>query len=236
LSPRQWEASIRHERHVGYVHAQQGCLLELHWRNEWYSPQETEQHWARSRTSELLGFSYRAMSHADLAIYLCSHGGGHRWSRAKWLGDLARMHCNGQVDWPEVFAHARIVGQERPVLLCVQLLSEWYDLAFPNIAGILRKTLPCPLACRAVRDLMAPGEPAELNALAGFKEHVRDSRYNRLLWPHRSWWTNLAWFTYCRFDFIDLRLPDSLFWLYIPLRPFLSLRRRMRRSNPTRRP
>jgi len=233
LSPRQWEATIRHEPHIGYVHPQQGCQLELHWCNLWYSPQGTEQHWARSRTSELSGSSYRAMSHADLAMYLCSHGGGHRWFRAKWLGDLARMHCNGQVDWPEMLAYARTVGQERPVLLGLQLLSECYELAFPNIAGTLRKTLPYPLACKAVRDLTAPGEPAELNALAGFKERVRNSRYNRLLWPHRSWWENLAWLTYCQPDFRDFRLPDSLFWLYIPLRPFLSVWRRMKRRKPT---
>ena len=236
LSPRQWEACIRHERHVGYVHPQQSCLLELHWRNEWYSPQETEQHWARSRTAELLGSSYQAMNHRDLAIYLCSHGGGHRWSRAKWLGDLARMHSNGRVDWQEVLTSARAVGQERPVLLCLQLLNAWYDLAFPNIAGTLLKTLPYPLARRAVRDLTAPDEPAGLNALAGFKQRVRNSRYNRLLWPHRPWGKNLAWFTYCRFDFKVLRLPDSLFLLYIPLRPFLSVWRRMRRPNPTLRP
>jgi hypothetical protein len=233
LSPRQWEATIRHELHIDYVHPQQGCQLELHWRNEWYSPQETEQHWVRSGTSGLLGSSYRAMRHADLAIYLCNHGGGHRWFRAKWLGDLARMHCNGQVDWPEVLAYARTVGQERSVLLCLHLLSEWYDLAFPNIEETLYKTLPYPLACKAVRDLTAPGEPAELNALAGFKERVRNSRYNRLLWPHRSWWKSLAWFTHCRFDFRVLRLPDSLFWLYTPLRPFLWVWRCTRRRNPT---
>jgi hypothetical protein len=233
LTPRQWKANIRHAHHIGYVRPQQGCELELHWRNEWYSPQKTEQHWARSRTSELLGCSFRAMSHADLAVYLCNHGSGHRWFRAKWLGDLARMHCNGQVDWPCVLGYARTVGQERSVLLCLQLLSECYDLAFPHMAGTLRNTLPYPLACRAVRDLTATGEPVELNVLAAFKEGVRNSRYNRLLWPHRSWWKNLAGFPNCRLDFRVLRLPDSLFWLYMPLRPFLWMWRHMRRRNPT---
>ena len=231
LSPRQWEAFIRQEHHIGYVHPQQGCQLELHWRNPWYSPQEMEKHWARSRTSELSGSSYLAMSHTDLAIYLCNHGGEHRWFRAKWLGDLARMYCNGQVDWPEVLAHARTVGQERSVLLCLRLLNESYDVAFPNIKGTLRKTLPYPLTNEAVRNLTAPGEPAELNVLAAFKDVFRNLRYNRLLWPNRGWWKKLA---YCRFDFRVLRLPDGLFLLYIPLRPFLWVWRRMRHRNPAR--
>jgi hypothetical protein len=233
LSPRQWKLSIWHEHHIGYVHPQQGCHLELHWRsNKWYTPQEPEQHWARSRTSELLGSSYRAMSHTDLAIYLCDHGGGHGWFRAKWLGDLARMHCSGQVDWPEVLAYARTSGQERSVLLCLQLLHEWYDLAFPNREGTLLKTLPRSLTCKAVRDLTTLSEPSEPNAPASFKEKVRNSHYYQLLWPHRSWWKSLASFTYCRPDFKVLRLPDSLFWFYIPLRPILWLWRRRRRPNP----
>jgi hypothetical protein len=232
LSPRQWEATIRHEHHISYVHPRQGCPLELHWRKEWYSPHETELHWARSRRSEWLGSSYRAMSTADLAIYLCNHGGRHHWFRAKWLGDLARLHCNGQVDWLEVLAYARTVGQERPVLLCLQLLDEWYDLALANTTGAPHKTLPYRLACKAILDVTA-GEPAVLNAIARFKEHVRNYRYNRLLWPHRSWWKNLASFIHRRLDFRVLRLPDRLFWLYIPLQPFLWVWRCMRRRNPT---
>jgi hypothetical protein len=234
LSPRQWEATLRHEHHIGYVYPQQGCQLELHWRlSPWYLPQEMEEHWARSRISESLGSPFRALSHTDLAIYLCHHGGAHRWSRAKWLGDLARLHCNGQVDWPEVLACARTVGQDRPVLLCLQLLSEWYDLAFPNIAETLRKALRHPLACTAVRHLTAPGEPGEVNALAGFREHIGGYRYNRLLWPRRSWWKHLAWFAHRRVDFRVLPLPDSLFWLYTALRPFLWMWRRMRRRHST---
>jgi hypothetical protein len=221
LSPRQWEATLRHEYHVGYACPQRGCDLELHWR--WFSAQKAEQVWARSRTTELSGLSYRAMNSADLAIYLSGHGGAHQWFRAKWLGDLARLHCNGQVDWTDVLGYARTMGQERPVLLGLQLLSECYDLTFPNVPGSVRKRLLHPLACRAVRSLRARSEPTEWNAWARFKEGVQTYRYNRALWPHRPWWSGV---TYCRLDFTVLHLPDRFFWLYIPLRPFLWLWRR----------
>jgi hypothetical protein len=221
LSQRQWEATLRHDQHIGYVLSQRGCQLEVHWRNGWYLSPKTDHYWVRSEKSELFGCSYRAMNHSDLAIYLCSHGSAHGWFRAKWLGDLARMHCDGLVDWSEVLAHASAIGQDRPVLLCLRLLSEGYDLAFPNIAGTLRECLPYPLVAKAIRDLMAPGEPGGLNGWTRFRDQIRTSRFNQLLWPHRTWWKNLGVFTYRRVDFRVLRLPDQLFWLYTPLRPFL---------------
>jgi hypothetical protein len=218
LSPRQWEANFRHELHVGYADPRHGCELELHWR--WYSSQSTEHFWARARTTELPGFSYQTMSNADLAIYLCSHGGSHQWFRAKWLGDLARLHCNGQLDWTDALAQARTMGEERSVFLCLQLLSECYDLTFPNVRDGLR-----PLVRTAVRALTARSEPTNWNSWTRLKKGVQKYGYNRQLWPNRSWW---SWFTYRRFDFKVLRLPDNLFWLYTPLRPLLWLWQRPR--------
>jgi hypothetical protein len=218
LSLRQWEATLRHEYHVGYVHPQQGCQLELHWRCSLLP--KTEQHWARSRTAELAGSFYQAMSPADLAIYLAEHGGKHQWFRAKWLGDLARFRCNSQVDWMDVLAHARIMGLERPVLLGLQLVSDCYDLPFPSAPGSLRKRLPDRLASRTVRALTGRGEPIARSAWTRFKDNVRTFGYYRMLCPSRFWW---SWVIHRRQDFRLLPLPDRFFWLYIPLRPLLWL-------------
>lgn len=219
LSPRQWEATFRHEWHVGYVHPQQGGALELHWRLS--SRPRTEQYWTRSRTSELSGLSYRTMCDSDLAIYLSGHGGVHEWFRAKWLGDLARLHCNGQVEWTDVLKQASTMSQERPVLLAVQLLGECYDLAFPALPGSLRGRLPSPLVRRAVRALTDDNEPTEQNTVASF---IQNYCYKQMLWPNKRWWSEIF---YRRLDFRVVRLPDRTFWLYIPLRPILWLWRRL---------
>jgi len=227
LSPRQWEASFQNEHDVGYVEPQQRCQLELHW--QWHSAQKTEQYWARSTTKELSGFSYRAMSRADLPIYLSDHGGAHQWFRAKWLGDLARLHCNGQVDWIDALARARALGQERSMLLGLLLFSECYDLELQHALGSLRKTLPHPLASTAVRALTARNP--ERNAWTALKEGVQTYRYHRVLWPDRSWSKNLIRLTHCRHDFKILPLPDGAFWLYAPLRPFLWAWRHITRTS-----
>ena len=221
LSLRQWEATFRHEHHVRYVHPQQGCQLELHWRCSLL--QRTEQHWARSRTAELAGSFYQAMSPADLASYLPEHGSIHQWFRAKWLGDLARFHCNSQIDWMDVLAHARTMGLEQPVLLGLQLIGDCYDLPFPSAPGSLRKKLPDRLASRSVRALTSRDEPTARNAWTRFKDNVLTYGYYRMLWPSRFWW---GWVIHRRRDFRLLPLPDRFFLLYIPLRPLLWLWRR----------
>lgn len=222
LSPRQWEATFQHESHVGYSHPQ-GCQLELHW--QWSWPQWTEPDWGKSRTAELSGFSYRGMNDVDLAIYLASHGGAHRWFRAKWLGDLARLHCQGRVDWMEVLTYARNLHQDRPVLLCLQLLSDCYHLASPSVPRSLLNSLPDSLISAAVYALRADRESNEGNVWDRLKQGVQIQGNFRGLWPHRSWWTGVL---HCREDFRMVRLPDRLFWLYTPLRPLLWLWRRPR--------
>jgi hypothetical protein len=164
------------------------------------------------------------MSQADLAIYLCHHGSSHQWFRAKWLGDLARLYCNGQVDWAEVLTRACLVGEERPVLLGLQLLGDYYGITFHRAPHSLAMSLPDSLARSAVRALRNRQEPVERTTWERIKENVRTYGYNRMLWPHGSWW-GIA-FVYSRLDFRVLSLPDEFFWLYAPLRPFLWLWRR----------
>lgn len=223
LSPRQLEATLLHEYHVGYLHPQQGCQLELHWR--WSSPQWTEQDWTKGRTNVLSGFSYHVMNEVDLAIYLAGHGGAHRWFRAKWLGDLARLHCQGQVDWAKVLTSARSLHQHRPMLLSLQLLSECYHLVFPNVPQGLLSSSPNSLVSAAVCALRASRESDTGNFWERLKECVQLRGNLRGLWPHRSWWTGV---THSRLDFRILRIPDRLFWAYTPLRPLLWLWRRPR--------
>lgn len=112
LSPRQWESVLRHEYHLNFVHSQGDCYLELHWRTRWEVKDQTTDRWARSIPGIWHGCSYEAMNPIDQVLYLCSHGGGHGWFRAKWMGDVARIHAMGRVDWHAVFDQASRTGQE----------------------------------------------------------------------------------------------------------------------------
>ena len=86
LTSRQWTNLIQYEHHLDFVHIRTGTLLELHWRDQWETPEATSARWQRSTNLIWQGNSVQTMNPADLTLYLCCHGGDHAWFRAKWLG------------------------------------------------------------------------------------------------------------------------------------------------------
>ena len=233
MSPRQREAQLRHEHHIVYVRPQGTCQLELHWRTLWDTADDSSRRWERSVDCSWRGYSYRAMNREDMALYLCSHGGDHAWFRAKWLGDMACMSAKKLVDWEAALKEARGSNQERPLLVCLRLLNAAYGLPLPSSAASARE-LPSFLIDGAVIDLTAAPEPEPMSPLRRLRRRIRKVRYDRLLRPQASWRKGLAALSYSRQDFRVLRLPDGLFWVYAPLRPFLWVWRRLLGGEPAK--
>jgi hypothetical protein len=236
LTPRQWEGFLRHEFHIGFVHSSGGGGLELHWRNHGDAPGQAGAQWARNVPSEWQRCSYLAMTSIDLVLYLCSHGGRHAWIRAKWLGDMARIRAEGRVDWAAALDQARKTGQERPMLAALRLLKDVYGLPVPELPGDPWKNLPPFLIGSPLHALKVAEDPASRGSLALLRDGIRLNRYDGLvLLPHRTWRDVLADYAYRREDFRVFRLPDSLYWAYVPLRPILWVWRRVLRRRPANR-
>jgi hypothetical protein len=229
LTPRQWEGFLRHEWHLLFLHPNGDCFLELHWRTRWEFKGQTNDRWARSISKVWQGSSHIAMSPIDQVLYLCSHGGSHEWFRAKWLGDLARIHAEGRVDWQAVLDQASKTGQERALLACLRLLQDVYGLPVPDFPGNPWKNLPSFLIARPLDALKTSEVPVEYGALALVLKLFRRIRYERLAVPQKTWWDQFAELAYRREDFRVLHLPDRLYWAYAPLHPILWLWRRVLR-------
>jgi len=223
ITPRQQEKLRQAEHHYGFVHSERGGVLELHWRNHWDMPGEAAAQWARSVTSVWQGCSYQVLDPIDLVLYLSSHGGHHDWFRAKWLGDMARILAQGDVDWEAALDRARCTGQEKPLLACLQLLHLVYGLPLPCVQGNPWRNLPSFLVDSPLRSLTALKDRATRRPLELLpdSERLRLFRYGRLALPRRTWRESLNELAYCRDDFKVLRLPDSLTWAYTPLHPIL---------------
>jgi hypothetical protein len=232
MSPRQWQSFLGNEQHINFIHVASGCMLELHWRSQWETSEATRARWERSVPAVWQKHAIQTMHPGDLALYLCCHGGLHQWFRAKWLGDLARAHTMGLLDWPASFAAARMTGEERTLLAGLALLREVYGIPLPDLAQEIGAGCSPLLVEAPLRALMDPGEPIAEVGLEKFRNRIRRSRYERLLWPRKSRWSSVADLFYSREDFRTIALPDTLFWAYIPLRPVLWLWRWLRRLLP----
>jgi hypothetical protein len=230
LTPRQWESCQQHEHNIGFVNPHGGSLLELHWRNQWDVPGLTSARWARSTPSIWAGCTHQSMNPLDRTLDLSSHGAEHTWSRAKWLGDLARIHAAGGLDWVAVLGEAQRSGQERALLACLRLLKDVYGLPLPALPGNPWKDLPPFLVDRSLHAIKLPEEPTLAGVLTALPERYRITRYKRLLLPHRTWRESLAELGYSREDYQVLCLPDGLFWAYAPLRPIFWVWRRVLRG------
>jgi hypothetical protein len=229
MSPRQWSSFLRNEQHINFIHRRSGCMLELHWRSQWETPQATRARWARSVPAVWQKHSIQAMHPGDLALYLCCHGGLHQWFRSKWLGDLARAHSLGLLNWEACFDQARQSGEERTLLAGLGLLREVYGIPLPDLQRDAWKSWSPLLVEMPLCALKDPSEPVARVGPKKLRSRIRRSRYERLLWPRKSCWSSLADLFYSREDFRTLVLPDTLFWVYKPVRPVLWLWRCSRR-------
>jgi hypothetical protein len=221
MTPRQEKRFLLREYHLGFVPSQGGTLLEVHWRNQWDSSEQTESQWNRSIPSVWQGCSYRAMNLIDQVLLLCSHGGEHAWCRAKWLGDLARIYTDRIVDWEAVLSEAQRFDQQRPLLAALRLLKMLYGLPVPNLPESAWKGLHAFLIQEPLRHLAIIEEPKVRSTGAKLRDGIHKSRYDRHLWTNTTWRQSVAELAYHREDFRTLPLPDSLFWAYAPLRPVL---------------
>jgi len=223
MSARQWDGFLRNEQHINFIHAKTGRMLELHWRNQWETPYETRARWARSIPSTWQGCSIQTMRPSDMTLYLCSHGGLHEWFRAKWLGDLARAHALGLLDWSSAWEEARRSRQTRVLLAGIYLLNQLYGLPRPDLPAEAWQEFSPRLTAVPLQALQHAGEPINRASPSKLRYRMRRSRYERLLWPAKSWRDSLTELFYGREDFRTLPLPDGFFWAYKPLRPVLWL-------------
>jgi hypothetical protein len=227
MSPRQWESFLRNDYEAQFTHPLLGCSLELHWRNHWETGEATDARWARSTSTVWQGRSIRSMSAGDLALFLCVHGAYHIWCCAKWLGDLARAHSIGRLDWRSAVDEARSLGLEGVCPTAQSLMQTLYGLEVPipagTPAGRAQERLSPLLLEMPLESLQLPEDPRGRMGMALLRNHTRMVRYERLVRPQKTWWESLSQLFYCRQDFQILSLPDRFFWAYKPLRPILWL-------------
>jgi hypothetical protein len=229
MTPRQWQSFLNHEHSLDFTHKPSGQTLELHWNSQWETPEEARVRWARSTPAAWQGCSIQTMHPADQTLYLCCHGGRHLWFRAKWIGDIARAHALDLLDWESTWQLALNSGHANVVTSTLALLQNLYQLPIPGFIQLGQTSPASQLVALPLQALENPHEPIQQVGPAKSLQRIRLDHYRRLLWPRKNRWSSFTDLFYARQDFKAVPLPDSLFWLYKPLRPILWLPRWIRR-------
>lgn len=221
LSPAQARFVLSGHQHYEYHHRQRGIILELHWRCGSWSNEDMQLFWENTDSRRFGGLELQIMSEELQLLFLCDHGSRHKWSRLKWLGDIARIITENRVaSWQKIIGLAERLDLQRSLGQSAVLLKQLYDIPLPvPLLQLANTVISKRLACEAL-DVMNKSE-ADIISLGEKGEGVRELFYMKRLRPSLPIMTLLRRVLVSTADYKLLRLPDRLFWLYIPLRPVL---------------
>lgn len=226
FSEKQWAVLKSIHCNLGYSPKGRGITeVELHWKmfeaTELYY-KDVERLIQASALTEIQGVSVRSMKKEDLFVYLAIHGAKHRWAGLKWLLDIRQFILNfdDQIDWGELLIECRQKHIHWPVIQALYLSHGLFGTLLPkSVSQAVHQE-------QGIKTLVNDA----LNNIA--KETFRDNNWTHTVniiklkpgWKHTKFYINRL--LYAPQDWGTLKLPDFLFFLYFPMRPFLMLYRK----------
>jgi Uncharacterised nucleotidyltransferase len=234
LTPKMRQRMLLQDHHFTYNHDELRLAVELHWGLDLWSSANVSELWDHCKQTNWMGATFRALDDDALLLMLCSHGAGHRWSRLKWLSDVAPLLEQERAGkWDEFLRMAARLDLEIALAQAV-LLTHWLfgtHLPGPLRALAMKEKSSADLACQALRMMLADRKRLAAQERYGVLTSLRYAlRLRRNLPLHvcmRKVWISSAYFS-------DFPLPDRMFWLYYPLRPWLWLRNQYAKARDRR--
>jgi hypothetical protein len=175
---------------------------------------------------EMNGQHFSIFNDTDQFIFLAVHGAEHAWFKLKWLVDLYHLVKRTELDWSSVVARAKQLDSLIEVKLAWTLLEQLYGLMTPMSIKQIRLSFLNRLRLNYVSSqLVYEGQFCDT-----YNEKLRNVLYTislnrKMFLPKELVLKNLTNTT----DWLTLPLPQYLFFLYFPLRPFLWIYRKFKR-------
>ncbi|MFD4817507.1 nucleotidyltransferase domain-containing protein [Peribacillus butanolivorans] len=240
------------KHHDAFFHPEKKIQIEIHWR---LHPAPTKEPsfnelWERKRLSELTGYPVYFLGKEDLLLYLVAHGSRHGWFRLRWLADIDQMVRKGMISNQNneifiKFQHYHL-GKQNYLLIGQALILASLLLKTPISKDMHSYTTgksSRKIAKLAISNIVEIGN----SEIQTNKEDLNKVKKNHIyLKLQKSFSFNLYKFSTksniqkvsfiitllipSTKDFDTIRLPKPLHFLYFPLRPFLLIWRKIRRT------
>jgi hypothetical protein len=171
------------------------------------------------------GKSFSVFNHVDQFVFLSVHGAEHAWFKVKWLVDLVHLIKVIEFDWDKVVIRANELNSLREVRLAWELLEQFYGLQKPHPIRQIRLSLLDQFRMKYFfHQLVYDGHFCDtkkekiLNVLYTVSLNKKSFLSKELIYKNL---TNTT-------DWLTLPLPESLFFVYFPLRPFIWVYRKLK--------
>ncbi len=234
LSPRQSAILKGFSHDEQFTHGPSGTVIECHYRlvtNPFLIRTDHDALWERRALVPLAGSNIAILGRDDLIHFLVVHASGHSWERLKWMADLVAIYRT--MDEADLLRlRDRAANEDYLTLLDVSLLLA-QSIASAALPPRVEKRASdnrraCDLAQRALRLTALELTPASIRRHGFVLRRIafklglkRSARYFAF---------EVAFLLHRKKDWLALRLPDRLIWLYFVYWPFGYIWRRIRRN------
>lgn len=219
LSRKQNNFYRRHKNQFAFRNPSNKILIEIHWRL--FSQTSlllipTDKVFAESHELILAGNRIKVLSPSQNFEFLCLHGSIHQWFRLLWLRDIAQILDKNLVNTDELFVNAVRNNNQKPVLQAILLSNHFFGTNYP-IDEKAAKSVKS-IVIHAATAILSDETLTLTRRLTRFRWPIYKMKLKKGLIYKLSCWSILQ----PNFnDWKAVKLPDSLFLLYFPLRPLI---------------
>ncbi|MEM4997246.1 nucleotidyltransferase family protein [Priestia sp. SB1] len=220
--------------HIAYYHPQKRVQIEMHWRLHHRSIEGAnfEELWHRKRESLLTNHPLPFMGREDLLLYLISHGSRHGWFRLRWLKDIDQIVINDDINYEHFSLLTRRYKQERLVGQAFQLANLLLNTPINSHVKEFVETRQAKIL--AEKALPYIREMVQLHSNVQSRPSQLDKSFKRYLFSLKSKRKKIEYITIMFYPSVaderTLKLPKCINFLYFPLRPFLFILRKIRKT------
>jgi len=235
LTPRQLSYYLFAYHHCEFPVERSGLRVELHWRPmgnpHTFRPPDLMPGSDQIERLTVANCALPLLAPEEMLLYLCAHGAKHAWFRLKWLFDLPQVLESRDWDWDALFRKARLYGCEQGFALGLLVANRLLAWPLPAPVGqFIARARNLEWQYRMVLAAMRQSELwwslGQMPLSATFRMRHYHLRLNTGL-AARS--REIADIATSNADWRTLPLPDWLFFMYFPLRPFLVVWRHIER-------
>ncbi|MCF8218169.1 MAG: nucleotidyltransferase family protein [Bacteroidales bacterium] len=218
---------LQTNHHIAYRSKKTKNLIEVHWQISRYKKIQAYEF----DSAELLNEQINVLSEENNLLYLLWHGSIHHWRRLFWLLDIARFLQKNHFNWEKLIHTAEAYHIQRGVLSGIFLAAQLFDIRIPE--PVRQKYLQDKKAIDQLTKLdlkllmLNDNIPQQQTSkLVFYKNLIRSIHAEKLY----SFTLNKRFKDKARILIANfhspanreyIKLPQNLFFLYIPLRPFI---------------
>lgn len=218
-------------RQLDFVNEGRGTLIDLHWGalHEMFSFQlPVDQLFKSAQVEHHEGTSFLSLSPEYLLLFLCAHGTKHCWPNLRGLCDMAcYVQTAKKLDWDLCICQAEAANCDLVLKHSLLLARQVLGLELPSLIrnyceGANAQALADTASSLLLRD----------NSDLGYREALRYHLAFAKSWRDRTRLVFERVFAPAEPDWQEVRLPQSLHFLYYTVRPVRFVFERLSRADP----